>query len=212
MSNKKGYSEAAAKTPVIKDEILHLTHEELVEMHELSRLPYAAVCVNISDDRILDSIIQSAAALGCEVVYVYSKNTTRRDFAAEGVKAFQAVEHISIDSIKDSEKLDDEDAYEVVLQCLEYFGYTPFGLVEGGVDIGTVDFTEINSPCIVMGDDYTGLPAYLKERLPLISIMPTGIIRSVDIASAAAIAMSHIQRQYVPPASLFESHNDDSGY
>jgi tRNA G18 (ribose-2'-O)-methylase SpoU len=113
------------------------------------------------------------------------------------------VEHISIDVSDHDDEIDQEDAYEVILQCLEYFGYSPFALAEGGADIGSIDFTEVHSPCIVLGDDKHGLPAYLKERLPVISIMPTGIVRSVDTAAAAAIAMSHIHRQYVPAAGVF---------
>ena len=205
MSNKKSYSETATKTPIIKDEVSHLSKEELMEQHELSRLPFAAVCVNISDERTLDSIIRSAATLGCEAVYVYTNNALHKaETTAEGVREFQAVDHISIDTVDNGGKLDDEDAYEVVLQCLEYFGYTPFGLAEGGTDIASIDFTVVESPCIVLGSDDAGLPAYLKERLPLLSITPTGIIRSVDAAAAAAIAMSHIQRQFIPPAGLFK--------
>ena len=207
MSEKENYSEIRKQLEErelnVRDEFKHLSHEEHLELHDDSRLPYAVACINLTGDLNVGSIIRSAAMLGCETVYIYGrKKFDKRGLV--GAHNYQKVEYISIDIPDELGDFPPDVNYEILIQTLDGMGYTPFGLETGGARIDQMDFTAVQSPCIVVGNENMGLPEYLRTRLPLVSIPQTGIMRSLNVGVAAAIAMSEIQRQYVPPQSILE--------
>jgi len=211
MTNKENYSEIRQQLEEqelnVRDELKHLSHEEHLELHDESRLPYAVACINLTGDLNVGSIIRSAAMLGCETVFVYG----RKKFDKRGVVGahnYQRIEHITIDLPDEMGDFPPDISYEILLQTLDGLGYTPFGLETGGERIDRIDFREVVSPCIVVGNENMGLPQYLKENLPLISIPQTGVMRSLNVGVSAAIAMSEIHRQYQPLDSILEDTHE----
>jgi tRNA (guanosine-2'-O-)-methyltransferase len=205
LSEKENYSQIRKQLEErelnVRDELKHLSHEEHLLMHDESRLPYAVACINLTGDLNVGSIIRSAAMLGCETVYIYG----RKKFDKRGVVGahnYQRVEYISIDLPDEVGDFPPDINYEILLQVLEGQGYTPFGLETGGARIDQMAFTQIQSPCIIVGNENMGLPNYLRNKIPLVSIPQTGVMRSLNVGVAAAIAMSEIQRQFVPPQSI----------
>jgi tRNA G18 (ribose-2'-O)-methylase SpoU len=205
MSEKENYSEIRKqleeKELNVRDEFKHLSHEEHLELHDDSRLPYAIACINLTGDLNVGSIIRSAAMLGCETVFIYGKKKFDKR-GLVGAHNYQRIEYITIDLPDELGDFPPDINYEILVQTLDGMGYTPFGLETGGERIDQIDFTSIQSPCIVVGNENMGLPQYLKDNLPLVSIPQTGVMRSLNVGVAAAIAMSEIHRQYLPPGDL----------
>ena len=210
MSEKENYSEIRKQLEErelnVRDEFKHLSHDEHLELHDDSRLPYAVACINLTGDLNVGSIVRSAAMLGCETVFIYGrKKFDKRGLV--GAHNYQRVEHISIDLPDDLGDFPPDVNYEVLIQTLDGLGYTPFGLETGGARIDQMQFTEIVSPCIVVGNENMGLPDYLRSRLPLVSIPQMGVMRSLNVGVAAAIAMAEIQSQYLPAESILQDRD-----
>jgi len=207
MSEKENYSDIRKqleeKELNVRDEFKHLSHEEHLELHDDSRLPYAIACINLTGDLNVGSIIRSAAMLGCETVFIYGrKKFDKRGLV--GAHNYQRIEYITIDIPDEMGDFPPDVNYEILIQTLDGMGYTPFGLETGGARIDQMDFREIQSPCIVVGNENMGLPDYLRTRLPLVSIPQSGVMRSLNVSVAAAIAMAEIQSQYLPPDSILK--------
>ena len=205
MSEKENYSEIRQQLEEqelnVRDEFKHLDHEQHLELHDDSRLPYAVACINLTGDLNVGSIIRSAAMLGCETVFIYGrKRFDKRGLV--GAHNYQKVEYITIDLPDDVGDFPPDVNYEILIQTLDGMGYTPFGLETGGARIDQMDFREIVSPCIVVGNENMGLPDYLRSRLPIVSIPQSGVMRSLNVGVAAAIAMAEIQSQYLPAESI----------
>jgi tRNA G18 (ribose-2'-O)-methylase SpoU len=210
MSEKENYSEIRKQLEErelnVRDEFKHLSHEEHLELHDDSRLPYAIACINLTGDLNVGSIIRSAAMLGCETVFIYGKKKFDKR-GLVGAHNYQKIEYITIDLPDDLGDFPPDINYEILIQTLDGMGYTPFGLETGGARIDQMDFREIVSPCIVVGNENMGLPDYLRSRLPLISIPQSGIMRSLNVGVAAAIAMAEIQSQYLPAESILQDRD-----
>ena len=210
MSEKENYSEIRKqleeKELNVRDEFKHLSHEEHLELHDDSRLPYAIACINLTGDLNVGSIIRSAAMLGCETVFIYGKKKFDKR-GLVGAHNYQKIEYITIDIPDELGDFPPDVNYEILIQTLDGMGYTPFGLETGGARIDQMDFREIVSPCIVVGNENMGLPDYLRTRLPIVSIPQSGIMRSLNVGVAAAIAMAEIQSQYLPPQSILGDSN-----
>ena len=210
MSEKENYSEIRKqleeKELNVRDEFKHLTHEEHLELHDDSRLPYAIACINLTGDLNVGSIIRSAAMLGCETVFIYGKKKFDKR-GLVGAHNYQKIEYITIDLPDDLGDFPPDVNYEILIQTLDGMGYTPFGLETGGARIDQMDFREIVSPCIVVGNENMGLPDYLRSRLPLISIPQSGVMRSLNVGVAAAIEMAEIQSQYLPAESILQDRD-----
>jgi len=210
MSEKENYSEIRKQLEErelnVRDEFKHLSHEEHLDLHDDSRLPYAIACINLTGDLNVGSIIRSAAMLGCETVFIYGKKKFDKR-GLVGAHNYQKVEYITIDLPDDLGDFPPDVNYEILVQTLDGMGYTPFGLETGGARIDQMDFREIVSPCIVVGNENMGLPDYLRSRLPLVSIPQSGIMRSLNVGVAAAIAMAEIQSQYLPAESILQDRD-----
>jgi len=210
MSEKENYSEIRKQLEErelnVRDEFKHLSHEEHLELHDDSRLPYAVACINLTGDLNVGSIIRSAAMLGCETVFIYGKKKFDKR-GLVGAHNYQKVEYITIDIPDELGDFPPDVNYEILIQTLDGMGYTPFGLETGGARIDQMAFQEIVSPCIVVGNENMGLPDYLRSRLPLVSIPQSGVMRSLNVGVAAAIAMAEIQSQYLPAESILQDRD-----
>ena len=210
MSEKENYSEIRKqleeKELNVRDEFKHLSHEEHLELHDDSRLPYAIACINLTGDLNVGSIIRSAAMLGCETVFIYGKKKFDKR-GLVGAHNYQRIEYITIDIPDELGDFPPDVNYEILIQTLDGMGYTPFGLETGGARIDQMAFREIQSPCIVVGNENMGLPDYLRSRLPLVSIPQSGVMRSLNVGVAAAIAMAEIQSQYLPAESILQDRD-----
>ncbi len=163
----------------VHDYLQHMTVDELQTVQRKETLPFAVAACNLNGDLNLSNILRSSVVFGAEKIFVIGK----RRFDRRGCVGAQ--NYINLVHIED-----EQEALELMVQ-----NYIPVMIEQGGEDIATINFYGWRKPpCLIFGSESDGLPkAYMdhaaKNYSPVYSIAQIGIIRSLNVASAAAIAI-----------------------
>ena len=177
----------------VYDELQDLSVEELKAMADARRLPYAVALANITGDLNTGSIIRSACVLGAERVFVFGKKKYDRR------STVGAHNYIDIISYPDDADLFD---WSVVFQTIRVEGYTPVIIEQGGAPLYAQDVGHIPPPiCLVFGSESEGIPPEHWSNELCYEIPQPGIVRSLNVAAAASIAMWHVMRGFLPSQS-----------
>jgi len=200
----------------VREEFKHMTKEELDEIVAKSRLPYAVAALNITGDLNVSGIIRSAAMFGAEkVLLIGRKNFDRR--GAVGAQNYVTIEKYS--AMVDETTIDADAFFKI----MEDNKYLPIAVETGGEDID--DFlnkigvsTRSNGdyltciepvkypnrgcyfglkPCFIMGQEGTGIPDDILSKIEhVVSIPQLGVMRSLNVASAASIIMYEVMKAF----------------
>lgn len=153
--------------------------EEIQKVQKNESLPFVVAALNINGDLNLSNILRSAVVFGASRFYVLGRRRFDRR-GCVGAQNYIGIEHIE----------DENEALEHL-----YTSYIPVMVEQGGQDITTANFYGWHRPpCLIFGSESVGLPqSYIdfanNNRLPIYSIAQIGVIRSLNVASAAAIAI-----------------------
>jgi tRNA G18 (ribose-2'-O)-methylase SpoU len=163
----------------VHDYLQTMTVDQLQEVQRKESLPFAVAAVNLSGDLNISNMLRSAVVFGASKFIIIGK----RRFDRRGcVGAQNYIELVHYD--------DDFKALEYMLDVFQ-----PVFIEQGGEDLMCQDFYGWNrNPCLIFGSESYGLPKHYfeigeKEKIPTVSIDQVGIIRSLNVASAAAITM-----------------------
>lgn len=163
----------------IIDEFKNLSLDDVKAIQKAESLPFAVAAVNVAGDLNISNILRSAVVFGAkEFILVGKKRFDRRGCVG-------AQNYIQINQQEDS------------LEALNYMmeNYQPVFIEQGGEDLYCKEFYNWHkSPCLVFGSESEGLPSlYLDlashHNIPIVSIAQIGVLRSLNVASAAAITM-----------------------
>lgn len=208
------YSDLIAQTSKnsfnVRDEYKSLSSEQLNQIMEESRLPYAVCAINITGDLNVSGIIRSAAMFGAERVLMFG----RRTYDKRGTVGAQNYVNVNRhNGLIDGVTVDVNAFFNLMNQ----YKYLPIGVETGGQDmdeffaqlkvyhnkdIGTYD-VEVNpyhiygavKPCLIMGQEGTGIPIDILKRIDnIITIRQRGVMRSLNVASAASIVMYQMMK------------------
>ncbi len=175
----------------VLDEYQHLDEESLKKIAQAAHLPYAVALANIKGDLNVGFIVRSAAAFAAEKVFVFGRRKWDRR-SAVGSNHYVPVESHAVDT----EPFD----WETAIQTLRADGYTPW-IVEQDYefigDINWADAHELGKVCLVFGPEDEGIPKSVCADNYCVSIPQYGIVRSLNVASAAAIAIHHVASRLV---------------
>lgn len=208
------YSDLIAQTSQnsfnVRDEYKSLSSEQLNQIMEESRLPYAVCAINITGDLNVSGIIRSAAMFGAERVLMIGRRTYDKRGTVGAQNYVNVIRH---DGMADDLTIDVNAFFNVMNQ----YKYLPIGIETGGKDmdeffstfkvhhnemINTYD-VEINpyhiynsvKPCLIMGQEGTGIPIDILKRIDnIVTIRQRGVMRSLNVASAASIAMYQMMK------------------
>jgi tRNA G18 (ribose-2'-O)-methylase SpoU len=181
----------------VREEYKHMTKEELDKIVADSRLPYAVAALNITGDLNVSGIIRSAAMFGAEkVLLIGRKNFDRR--GAVGAQNYVTVEKYS--AMKDETTIDAEAFFNIMSDNK----YIPIAVETGGdnfyefIEGMTTSWPWKNKkPCFIMGQEGTGIPLDILEQLMYVVTIPQlGVMRSLNVASAASIIMCETARAF----------------
>jgi tRNA G18 (ribose-2'-O)-methylase SpoU len=87
--------------------------------------------------------------------------------------------------------LDDETPdYSKIFEDIISHGYTPVLVEQGGTKIR--DYIWPENPCIVLGNESTGFPVEIVSQWDTVTIPQRGVIRSLNVSTAAGIVMEHL--------------------
>jgi tRNA (guanosine-2'-O-)-methyltransferase len=166
-------------------ELQHLSVEELREIAKSRQLPYAVALANITGDLNTGVIIRSACVLGAQRVFIFGKKKYDR---RSTVGAHNYIELMHFESHTETEPF----IWSESLQIIRVNGYTPVLIEQGGAPLFDFAPSQSASPvCLVFGAEDTGIPRDVCQSELCYTIPQPGVLRSLNVSTAASIAMWH---------------------
>lgn len=171
--------------------------EEIKAEAQERMLPYAVALANINGDLNTGNIIRTAACFSAEKVFVFGRRKWDRR-SAVGSNHYVEVEAFH----NETEPFD----WDSAIQTIRVNGYTPVLVEQSGEYLEHISFKDYLSltekPCLVFGSESEGIPPAICESEITISIYQPGVLRSLNVASAAAI-MIHNLSKFVHARDLY---------
>lgn len=166
----------------VQDEFKNMTMAELTGVMESDRLPYAVCVLNLAGDLNVGMIMRTACIMGAERLIIFGR---RRYDKRSTVGAQNYIPVARIGGLNDDLSFDIE-AFDA---CMSRWNYQPVFIETGGMDIGVMDWKNMNSkPCLIFGNEGVGSPDYLIRDHARVTINQRGVLRSLNVAVAAGIA------------------------
>lgn len=163
----------------------HLSVEELRALAKAKQLPYAVALANITGDLNTGVIIRTACVLGAERVFMFGKKKYDR---RSTVGAHNYIEMLHFESRTEVDPFDWREA----LQIIRVNGYTPVLIEQGGAPLYEFDPSTVATPvCLMFGAEEHGIPDDICHEELCYTIPQPGILRSLNVSTAAGIAMWH---------------------
>jgi len=173
----------------VHDSYKDLSVEELKKLSDTTRLPYSICLLNLDHDLNIGNCIRTAHIFGAQKVFIFGK---RRYDLRSTVGANHYTNIIKHDF---AELTSDEVIVAEFEKMIRENDLQPLLVdkTEKSVDINGMfdyyDYTRNGYPCLVFGNENSGIPTCLTDKYPCFHIRQRGVIRSLNVASAAAVAM-----------------------
>lgn len=182
----------------VRTELQSWPLEEIQAYAKNTALPFAVALANLTGDLNTGNIIRSAAIFGAEQVYVFGRKRYDRR-STVGAHHYVPVQHHIYEDIFD---------WEATLQTIRLSGYTPI-LVEqaGKYPMHEFKLQSYHPVCLVFGPENVGIPTEICQSEQSYHIPQYGVLRSLNVATAAGIAMYHVMQQFVSEPSLASTLN-----
>lgn len=169
-----------------------VTELQLLPLHEIQQiakdasLPFAIAIVNVSGDLNVGMLIRTAAVFGASQVYIFGRRKYDRR-STVGAHHYVPIE--SYPNVPDDKS---PFNWSNMIQLIYVNGWTPVVIEQGGAPLS--DFQELTTPppCLIFGPEDTGVPASVCETEKCYTIPQLGVLRSLNVAVAAGIAMHHV--------------------
>lgn len=166
----------------VADEFKNMTLDEIKAVQKKERLPYSIALLNMNGGLNVGMAIRSAVIFGAEKVFLIGKKKYDKR-STVGAHNYIDIEYIEEDPI--------ETPFLALNDiCMEY---DPYLVEQGGKDLYCEDF-KFKNPCFIFGCESTGIPKEILDvgkefNFETVSIAQIGVLRSLNVASAAAIVM-----------------------
>jgi tRNA G18 (ribose-2'-O)-methylase SpoU len=156
----------------VKDCFKNYTLNQLQQYVKENTRPFGVGIFNLKGSLNTGNIIRTAAAFSAADFFIIgNRQFDRRSLVGAG-------NYINVVYME-----------EYNIDIINSLGYYPVFIEQGGKDINT--FIPKGKPLLIFGNEATGIPEkYLTEEH--YSITQTGVIRSLNVSSAAAIAINII--------------------
>jgi tRNA G18 (ribose-2'-O)-methylase SpoU len=178
----------------VHDRLKHLSVAELREINEADRLPFAVCAFNVAGDLNIGVMLRTACLMGAERFLVLGKRHFDRR-SCVGSYNYIPVDRIGSPDLRSGDyTISPEQFKEVMAQ----YNYTPVFIETGGGTIEDIDVSVYNTtkPCLILGSESHGIPDDIIGDSPRYSIPQLGVIRSLNVSSAAAIAMWEFNKRF----------------
>ena len=179
----------------VHDSYKNLSVEELKALSDTTRLPYSICLMNLEHDLNIGNCIRSAHIFGAETVYIFGRR--RYDLRSTvGANHYTNIIKYDFDEITDLDAISKSfnnmiNKYDLMPMLIEK--------TDRSIDIDTMgewlsDADSGNKPCLVFGNENSGIPSCLTDKYYCFHIPQRGVIRSLNVASAASVAMYEISK------------------
>lgn len=175
----------------VHDHLKDMTTDELRELCDTDRKPFAVCVLNITGELNVGTIIRNALLTGARRVVIMG----RRKYDKRGTVGSQNyIEVERIDALKEDGLTIDSKMF---WSWMNKNSYRPFFVEQGGTMLNKIDWynwimrVQPSLPCLVFGNENRGVQENLLQdpRGRIISIPQKGVIRSYNVASASGIVM-----------------------
>ena len=175
----------------VADEFKPYNFDEIREIAATRQLPYAVALANITGDLNTGVIIRSACVLGAERVFIFGRKKYDRR-STVGAHHYIDISHF------EAEDAEDIFDWSVALHTIRVNGYTPVLIEQGGKSLATFRLADIPAPiCLVFGAEDIGIPSNICAHELCFSIPQPGVLRSLNVSSAASIAMWQVVSEFL---------------
>lgn len=179
----------------VHDHLKHLDVGELVSISQDDRLPWHTMCLNVTGDLNVGTMIRTSHCMGASSVLIFGRQKIDNR-SLVGSANYIRVEKIRTDTAS-------MDPVEFV-DALASRNMVPVFVESHGLSLPSVDWklriAEMTrrkaQPCLVMGNETGGIPQDLLDTERLfpnsfrVSIPQRGVIRSLNVAVAHATVAS----------------------
>ena len=173
----------------VHDSYKDLSVEELKYVSNTTRLAYSVCLLNLEYDLNIGNCIRSAHIFGAERVFIFGR---RRYDLRSTVGA-----HHYIDVVKyNFDELTNDEVIATKFENMVYeYNLEPLIIDKTNC---SKDLSELHvhtdsynntKPCLVFGNENSGIPSCITDKYNCFHIPQHGVIRSLNVASAAAVAM-----------------------
>lgn len=176
----------------VADAFKHLSLDELKTVAESRRLPFAVALANISGDLNTGVIIRTACVLGAEKVFIFGRRKYDRR-STVGAHHYIDIQH------HDCTTTDDVFDWDTALHTIRVNGYTPVLIEQQGQPLYQLDISFYHPLCLVFGAEDCGIPEFVCAKEAVYTIPQPGVLRSLNVSTAAGIAMWHVMLGLMHP-------------
>ena len=186
-------NECSAMPYNVRSELQSWPLEEIQAYAKDTALPFAVALANVAGDLNTGNIIRSAAIFGAERVFVFGRKRYDRRSTVGAHHYVPVLHHIYEETFE----------WDTTLQTIRLSGYTPI-LIEqaGNYPIHEFNVQSYHPVCLVFGPENVGIPVDICQTEQCYHIPQHGVLRSLNVATAAGIAMYHVMQQLTIETSL----------
>lgn len=180
----------------VHDHLKGMSVEELQEISLQDRLPWHTLCLNVTGDLNVGTMIRTSHCMGASSAIIYGRQRI------DNRSLVGSANYIKVEKIPGM--LNGEIDIEGFRNILSDRRLTPIFVETNGIPLKNVNWpTRVeaisrrgNEPCLVMGNETGGIPQDLLDAcvsLPnsfVVSIPQRGVIRSMNVAIAHSIVVS----------------------
>lgn len=172
----------------VRDEYKSFTDEQLQETMVSDRLPYGVCILNVLGDLNTSGIIRSCSAFGAEEVLIVGRKALDKR-GTVGQHNYLDIKKYAC--MKDETNVDSDAFFKI----MEDHNYYPIALETGSVSIRNLKDVVSNydgnkKPCLVFGSESLGIQKDILTKIEhVITIPMRGVLRSLNVASAASIML-----------------------
>ena len=183
----------------VHDHLKDMTVDELRTISESDRVPWHTLCLNVTGDLNVGTMIRTSHCMGAKSVIIFGRQKI------DNRSLVGAANYIRVERARALVDLVELDP-EIFLNLLQSRNLTPVFVESGGIAIPSVNWRlrleEMSrrgtEPCLIMGNESSGIPPdimYLERLFPnsfTVGIPQRGVIRSMNVSVAHAMVASSL--------------------
>lgn len=179
----------------VHDRLKGLSFEQLQAVCAEDRLNISVCLLNLEYDLNIGNCIRSAHLLGAHSVFIFGKRKYDSR-STVGAHNYLNIFRVEVDDIEDRDQIAnrfdsmviEHSLYPIMIEKTK--NSLPINMIKQ-----TADYNPSEIPCLVIGNEQSGIPDYILEGHQCYHVEQRGVIRSFNAASAAAIAMYEFTRK-----------------
>lgn len=172
----------------VHDHYKDLSVEDLKLISNATRLPYAVCLLNLEYDLNIGNCIRTAHIFGAEQVFIFGRR--RYDLRSTvGANHYTNIVKYDFDELTDDEVIANQFENMIYDYNLEPLLIDKTAESKDISESYIYNNGNLTTPCLVFGNENSGIPTCLTDKYPCFHIPQRGVIRSLNVASAAAVAM-----------------------